>query len=56
MFCIPIPISALTPFIFGKSRMRKRARTDLCGSAVAITTAIAIENAALLVRQYLNIG
>jgi RNA-directed DNA polymerase len=31
VFCIPIPTSASTPSILGKSRMRKRARTDLCG-------------------------
>ena len=31
MFCILILTSASTPFILGKSRMRKRARTDLCG-------------------------
>jgi hypothetical protein len=31
VFCILIPISASTPFILGKSRMRKRTRTDLCG-------------------------
>jgi hypothetical protein len=35
MFCIPILISASTPFILGKSRMRKRARTDLCGGAIS---------------------
>ena len=44
MFCILIPTSALTPFILGKSRMRKRARTDLCGgrSAMAVPTATVI--------------
>jgi hypothetical protein len=26
---------ALTPFILQKSRMRKRARTDLCGGAIS---------------------
>ncbi len=31
MSCIPIPTSASTPFILGKSRMRKCARSDLCG-------------------------
>src|SRR5262249_60936747 len=31
VFCIHIPTSASTPFILGKSRMRRRARTDLCG-------------------------
>jgi hypothetical protein len=32
---------ALTPFILQKSRMRKRARTDLCGgrSAMVVPTA-----------------
>ena len=30
-FCTLTPISASTPPILGKSRMRKRARTDLCG-------------------------
>lgn len=30
-FCIPIPTSALTQFIFGKSRMRKCVCTHLCG-------------------------
>jgi hypothetical protein len=34
-FCTLIPISALTPFILGKSRMHKRARTDLCGGAAS---------------------
>jgi hypothetical protein len=33
VFCILIPTSALAPSILGKSRMRKRARTDLCGVA-----------------------
>ena len=41
MSCIPILTSASTPFILGKSRMRKRARTDLCGgrSAMVVPTA-----------------
>ena len=41
MSCIPIPTHASTPFILGKSRMRKRARTDLCGgrSAMIVPTA-----------------
>jgi hypothetical protein len=30
VFCTPIPIRASTPFILGKSRMRRRVRTDLC--------------------------
>ena len=40
-FCIPIPTSASTPLIQGKSRMRKCARTDLCGgrSAMVVPTA-----------------
>jgi hypothetical protein len=36
VFCMLIPISASTPFILGKSRMRKRARTDLCGGRPAM--------------------
>jgi hypothetical protein len=36
MFCILILTSASTPFILGKSRMRKRARTDLCGGRPAM--------------------
>ena len=41
MFCILIPTSASTPFILGKSRMRKRACTDLCGgrSVMVVPTA-----------------
>ena len=41
VFCTLIPTSALTPSILGKSRMRKRARTDLCGgrSAMVVPTA-----------------
>jgi hypothetical protein len=36
---------ASTPLILGKSRMRKRARTDLCGgrSVTAVPTATAIQ-------------
>src|SRR5258708_17178929 len=30
-FCTPIPMHASTPLILRKSRMRRRARTDLCG-------------------------
>src|ERR1700746_2873500 len=41
MFCILILTSASTPLILGKSRVRKRARTDLCGgrSAMVVPTA-----------------
>ena len=44
MFCILIPWLASPLRIPGKSRMRKRARTDLCGGrpAMAVTTAILI--------------
>jgi hypothetical protein len=44
MFCILILTSASTPFILGKSRMRKRAGTDLCGgrSAMVVPTATVI--------------
>jgi hypothetical protein len=43
-FCILILTSASTPFILGKSRMRKRARTDLCGNrpAMVVPTATVI--------------
>jgi hypothetical protein len=44
-FCILIPTNASTLFIIlGKSRVRKRARTDLCGgrSAMVVPTATAI--------------
>src|SRR5205823_14168864 len=39
--CIHTPSSASPPDIQGKSRMRKRARTDLCGgrSAMVVPTA-----------------
>jgi hypothetical protein len=39
--CILIPITASTPLILSKSRMRRRARTDLCGgrSAMVVPTA-----------------
>jgi hypothetical protein len=39
--CIHIPVSASTPLTLGKSRMRERARTDLCGgrSAMVVPTA-----------------
>jgi len=39
--CILIPMTASTPLIFSKSRMRRRARTDLCGgrSAMVVPTA-----------------
>jgi hypothetical protein len=45
MFCILILTSASTPFILGKSRMRKRARTDLCGGrpAMVVPTATAMQ-------------
>src|SRR5437899_2621507 len=48
----PSPISASTPLILGKSRMRKRARTDLCGgrSAMVVPTATAIRSARKLGR------
>ena len=36
MFCILIPMRALPPYIQSKSRMRERARTDLCGGRRAI--------------------
>src|SRR5207244_8309232 len=44
LFCILIPTSASTPFILGKSRMRKRACTDLCGgrSVMVVPTATVI--------------
>jgi RNA-directed DNA polymerase len=32
---LPTPTSASTPCILGKSRMRKRVRTDLCGGAIS---------------------
>src|ERR1017187_5240624 len=40
-FCTPIPMHASTPLILRKSRMRRRARTDLCGgrSAMVVPTA-----------------
>ena len=43
-FCIPIPMFASPPLILGKSRVRKRARTDLCGgrSAMVVPTATVI--------------
>jgi hypothetical protein len=39
--CIPIPTHASAPLIQSKSRMRRRARTDLCGgrSAMVVPTA-----------------
>jgi hypothetical protein len=42
--CIPILMSASPPLILGKSRVRKRARTDLCGgrSAMVVPTATVI--------------
>ena len=45
MFCIPILMSASPPLILGKSRVRKRARTDLCGgrSAMVVPTATVID-------------
>ncbi len=50
MSCIPIPTSASTPFILGKSRMRKRARTDLCGgrSVMVVPTATVILTAGVI--------
>jgi len=49
MFCIPIPTSASTPFILDKSRMRKRARTDLCGGrpAMVVPTATVVAHSRL---------
>ncbi len=44
MSCIPILTSASTPFIPGKSRMRKRARTDLCGGGPAMVVPTATVN------------
>jgi hypothetical protein len=40
----PIPMHASTPLILRKSRMRKRARTDLCGArpAMVVPTATVI--------------
>src|ERR1017187_977500 len=40
-FCTPIPMPASTPLILRKSRMRRRARTDLCGgrSVMIVPTA-----------------
>src|SRR5439155_25134219 len=48
VFCILIPTSASTPFILGKSRMRKRACTDLCGgrSVMVVPTATVIQKRA----------
>src|SRR5882762_6122474 len=48
-FCIPILMRALPLIIQGKSRMRKRACTDLCGgrSAMVVPTATAILGPAL---------
>jgi hypothetical protein len=34
-FCTPILMHASPPLILGKSRMRKRACTDLCGGAIS---------------------
>ena len=48
MFCIPIPTSASTPFILDKSRMRKRARTDLCRGAASDGRPYRDSNRALL--------
>jgi hypothetical protein len=44
-FCIPIRMLASPPLIPGKSRMRKRACTDLCGgrSAMVVPTATGIQ-------------
>jgi hypothetical protein len=50
VFCMPIPTSASTPSILGKSRIRKRARTDLCGGRPAMvvpTATIVIANASV---------
>ncbi len=40
-FCTPIPMHASTPLILRKSRMRRRAHTDLCGgrSVMIVPTA-----------------
>ena len=55
MFCILIPTSASTPFILGKSRMRKRARTDLCGGrpvmVVPTATTIGLRKVCLNVKS-----
>jgi hypothetical protein len=44
MFCILILTSASPLFILGKSRMRKRARTDLCGGRPAMVVPTATIN------------
>src|ERR1017187_649866 len=43
-FCTPIPMPASTPLILRESRMRRRARTDLCGgrSVMIVPTATVI--------------
>jgi hypothetical protein len=54
VFCIPIPTSASTPSILGKSRMRKRARTDLCGGRpVMVVPTATVRNGE---RRYLNVA
>src|SRR5260370_29776428 len=47
----PIPMHASTPLILRKSRMRKRARTDLCGgrSVMVVPTATVIGSSVGLV-------
>jgi hypothetical protein len=44
VYCIPTPMHASTPLILRKSRMRKRASTDLCGgrSVMIVPTATVI--------------
>src|SRR5712692_8616243 len=44
VFCIPILMSASPPLILGKSRVRKRARTDLCGGRSAMVVPTATSN------------
>src|ERR1039458_1185002 len=60
--CTPIPMHASTPLILRKSRMRRRARTDLCGgrSVMVVPTATLIldetRGARNLRRQLLKPG
>src|ERR1035437_8922501 len=48
--CTPSPMHASTPLILRKSRMRRRARTDLCGgrSVMVVPTATVILTLALM--------
>jgi hypothetical protein len=43
-FCTPTPMLASTPLILRKSRMRKRARTDLCGGRPVMVVAYCDNN------------